>query len=240
MGERYYEVDAVRGTALLLMVLYHTLFCLSLFRIITWFDPQVISGAAGAAVFIFIAGLSLILAGRRPAGVVRRGVQLLLLGLIITAVTAVVYPQGCVVFGILHLIGCGTILSIPFLSETVKWYVPAAAGLGIIILSCFLQGISGNLLLLPFGMPYPGFTSIDYEPLIPWFGVMLLGISAGKILYPSGKRGALASRIPPMPAALSPLCFVGRHTLLIYMLHIPVIILLIFLIFPDAVFAFLF
>jgi uncharacterized membrane protein len=37
-----------------------------------------------------------------------------------------------------------------------------------------------------------------------------------------------------------PVCFVGRHTLIIYMLHVPVIILAVFLIFPDAVLSFLF
>ena len=240
MGVRYYEVDAVRGTALLLMVLYHILFCLYFFGIIRWFDPQAVSGAAGAAVFIFIAGLSLILAGRKPARTVKRGLQLLFFALIITAVTGIIYPQGFVVFGILHLIGCGTILSIPFLSGKVQWFIPAVSGIGIIILSCFLQGVSGNLLLLPFGMPYPGFTSIDYEPLIPWFGVMLLGVSAGKILYPAGKRCTFLSALPEMPKVLRPLCFAGRHTLLIYLLHVPVIILGVFLLFPDAVLSVLF
>lgn len=235
MGVRYYEVDAVRGTALLFMVFYHILFCLYFFDIVNWFNPQTISGMPIAAVFIFIAGLSLILAGRKPAGVVKRGVQLLLCALLITAVTWFFYPQGFVVFGILHLIGTGTILAIPFLSEKVQWFIPAAAGAVIIILSCFLQGVSGNLLLLPFGMPYPGFTSIDYEPLIPWFGVLLLGAAAGKILYPAGKRCPFLSRLPEMPKALRPLCFTGRHTLLIYLLHVPVIILGVFLLFPDAV-----
>ena len=237
MGVRYYEVDAVRGTALLLMVLYHILFCLFFFGIITWFDPQVISGAAGAAVFIFIAGISLILANRRPAAVVKRGLQLLICALLITAVTWIVYPQGFVIFGILHLIGCGTILSIPFLSGKVQWFIPAALGFVIILLSVFLAGAKGSLLLLPFGLPYAGFTSIDYEPLIPWFGVLLLGVAAGKVLYPAGKRGRLLSRLPEMPQVLRPVCFVGRHTLLIYMIHIPVIILGVFLLFPDAVFA---
>ena len=128
MGVRYYEVDAVRGTALLLMVLYHILFCLYFFGIIRWFDPQAVSGAAGAAVFIFIAGLSLILAGRKPARTVKRGLQLLFFALIITAVTGIIYPQGFVVFGILHLIGCGTILAIPFLSGKVQWFIPAVSG----------------------------------------------------------------------------------------------------------------
>ena len=119
MGERYYEVDAVRGTAVFLMVLYHILFCLFFFRIIDWFNPYVISGAAGAAVFILIAGVSLVLSNRKPSGVLKRGIQLIACGMVITAVTWIVYPQGFVIFGILHLIGFGTILSLPFLSKNV-------------------------------------------------------------------------------------------------------------------------
>ena len=47
-------------------------------------------------------------------------------------------------------------------------------------MSFFLDGHTGSLLLLPFGLPYAGFVSLDYEPLIPWFGVLLLGAAAGK------------------------------------------------------------
>ena len=239
MGDRYYEVDAVRGSALFLMVLYHILFCLFFFGIIDWFNPYVISGAFGAAVFILVAGLSLVLANRKPSGVLKRGVQLIACGMIITAVTWIVYPQGFVIFGILHLIGFGTILSLPFLSKNVKWFVPAVFGILIVVLSFFLEGHTGSHLLLPFGLPYAGFVSLDYEPLIPWFGVLLLGAAAGKLLYPSG-RCRLLSRLPAMPSLLRPVCFVGRHTLIIYMLHVPVIILAVFLIFPDAVLSFLF
>lgn len=240
MGVRYYEVDAVRGAALFFMVLYHIIFCLYFFRIISWFNPQTISGVPIAATFIFVAGISLILAGRRPAGVVKRGAELLLCALLITAVTKIVYPQGFVIFGILHLIGVGTILSIPFLSGNVKWFIPAAVGTAVVLLSFFLPNTAGSLLLLPFGIPYAGFTSIDYEPLIPWFGVLLLGVAAGKILYPAGLRCVLLSRLPEMPKVLTPLCFVGRHTLLIYLLHVPVIILCVFLLFPEAVLTVLF
>ena len=239
MGERYYEVDAARGFALLIMVLYHILYCLFFFGIIDWFNPYVISGAAVAAVFILIAGVSLVLANRKASGVVKRGFQLIACGMIITAVTWIVYPKAFVIFGILHLIGFGTILSFPFLSKNVRWYVPAVFGIVIVCLSFFLEGHTGSLLLLPFGLPYAGFVSLDYEPLIPWFGVLLLGVAAGKLLYPSG-RCRLFSRFSPMPFLLRPVCFAGRHTLIIYMLHVPVIILAVFLIFPDAVLSFLF
>ncbi len=219
---RYFEIDAVRGAAILLMVLYHTIFCLYFLEIIDWFDPQIFSGAPGAAVFVAIAGISLVLAHRNPAGMVKRGLYILVFATIVSLVTWIVYPQGVVVFGVLHLIGLGTILSMPFLK--MKWGWVFAVGVLICLGSFVTQSLSGSPLLLPLGITYPGFTSLDYEPLIPWFGVMLLGVALGKILYPEGKRCSLLSRLPEMPQWAKPMCFLGQHTLAIYIVHVPVIL----------------
>lgn len=222
MSERYFEIDAVRGTAIILMVLYHTIFCLYLFKIIDWFDPVTLNGAPGAAVFVAIAGLSLVLARRNPAGLLKRGLYILVFATVVSLVTFVAYPQAFVVFGVLHLIGLGTILSMPFLKMRMQWVL--AAGILVCLCTFVTQGFSGSPLLLPLGVTYPGFTSLDYEPLIPWFGVMLIGVALGKILYPEGKRCSILSKLPEMPRGLGWLCFIGRHTLVIYMVHVPVIL----------------
>jgi uncharacterized membrane protein len=67
--------------------------------------------------------------------------------------------------------------------------------------------------------------SVDYYPLLPWFGVVLIGVCAGNTLYPNHRRRfALPdlSRVIPLRA----LAFMGRHSLLIYLVHQPLIILL--------------
>ena len=114
---RYYEVDAVRGVALLCMIAYHTVFCLYFFtEYVPWFDPSVQSGAPIACAFIALAGLSLVLAKAKPKRYLIRGAELIGFGLLITLVTWIFYPSGFVVFGVLSLIGVGTILSIQFIS----------------------------------------------------------------------------------------------------------------------------
>ena len=223
---RYYEVDAVRGVALLCMIAYHTVFCLYFFtEYVPWFDPSVQSGAPIACAFIALAGLSLVLAKAKPKRYLIRGAELIGFGLLITLVTWIFYTSGFVVFGVLSLIGVGTILSIPFVSEKVKWFVPAISGAVIVLLSLAVSKIYLTIpWLIPLGFKFYGFSTLDYEPLIPWFGVMLLGLALGKLLYPSGARRPFLEKLKTMPKVLSPLCFIGRHTLIIYLAHVPVII----------------
>ncbi|HJJ39223.1 MAG TPA: heparan-alpha-glucosaminide N-acetyltransferase [Methanocorpusculum sp.] len=228
---RYYEVDAVRGIALLCMIVYHTLFCLYFFTdFVPWFNPAVQSGAPIAACFIGIAGLSLVLAKAKTKKYLIRGLELIGLGLCISLVTWFFYPSGFVVFGVLSLIGIGTILSIPFVSQRVKWFVPAGVGIILVLLNLIVSKVYLSIpYLIPLGFKVYGFSSIDYEPLIPWFGVMLIGLALGKLLYPGGARRLFLEKLGGMPRVLKPLCFAGRHTLIIYLVHVPVIILVMML-----------
>jgi len=228
---RYFEVDAFRGLALLCMIVYHVFFCLAVFTpYLSHFNPAIQTGAPIATAFIGIAGLSLVLAKKPTKRYLLRGGELILLGLLITLVTWIFYPSGFVVFGILSLIGVGTVLAIPFLSEKIPWYVIAGIGIIIIVLDIVVSQIYLTIpWLLPLGFQCYGFASIDYEPLTPWFGVMLIGIAVGKLLYPAGKRIARLEKLGSGPKVFRPLCFLGRHTLIIYLVHVPVILVILLL-----------
>ncbi len=65
--------------------------------------------------------------------------------------------------------------------------------------------------------------SVDYEPLFPWFGVVLAGLGLGLILYPGGVRSFSLPEIPVRWERV--LTLPGKHSLLIYIVHQPVIIL---------------
>ncbi|ABN06523.1 protein of unknown function DUF1624 [Methanocorpusculum labreanum Z] len=237
-GSRYFELDAARGIALILMILYHILFCLYFFGtgLVPWFDPYTMSGAPIAFLFIVIAGISLVLSTGRETSPVKaakklviRSLYLLCIAAVITIVTWIVYPEETVVFGILHLIGVATILAIPFVVMKVKPYVPLVFGLICIVLSPFVSMLRGPAFLIPFGITYNGFATLDYEPLIPWFGVVLLGVALGQVIYKGGVRRGILTRLGEMPRVLAPLCFIGRHTLIIYIVHVPIIIGVLFL-----------
>jgi uncharacterized membrane protein len=129
----------------------------------------------------------------------------------------------------LHLLGVSTILTIPFVVMKVKPYIPLVFGIICIALSPIVSLLRGPAFLIPFGITYNGFATLDYEPLIPWFGVVLLGVALGSVVYKDGIRHGILTRLGEMPRGFAPLCFIGRHTLIIYLVHVPVIIGVLFL-----------
>ena len=230
---RYFELDGARGVALLLMIVYHTVFCLYFFGtgLVPWFDPYEISGAPIAFLFVVIAGVSLVLSAGRETSPSKsakklffRGLYILCFAAVVTLVTWLIYPAEVVIFGILHLIGCATILAIPVVVMKVHSYIPLVIGIICIALSPIVSMLRGPVFLIPFGITYNGFATLDYEPLIPWFGIFLLGVALGSIIYKGGVRRGALTKIGTMPRALAPLCFIGRHTLIIYLVHVPIII----------------
>lgn len=131
---------------------------------------------------------------------------------------------GVVIFGILHLIGVSIMLAYPFLRLRLA---NLAAGLLLVALGVYLRaeqaGATGALgiLLAPLGVEPEGLYMPDYRPLLPWFGVVLLGLFFGNVFY--GRRNAGAGDAGGPPYAV-PLALLGRHTLLIYLIHQPVLI----------------
>jgi uncharacterized membrane protein len=232
---RFPEIDGARGIAIGMMVLYHALFDLRFFGIM---DVQIITGFwrffayACAVLFVFIVGVSLSISYARTEQkfpgqnhtkkYLIRGLKLLALGFLITIVTWFYLGEGFIVFGILHLIGLSVILSPLVLG---KPRLALFAGILLICLGPVVSMIPGPEWLIWLGFRPETFYSVDYEPLIPWFGVVLLGIWAGTTGYPNGERGfSLPFRPGQCTAFLS---LAGRHSLLIYLVHQPILILLI-------------
>jgi len=210
-------VDFLRGSAVVLMVIYHVFFDLSYFGKIHveseffWFAfPRFIG-----AMFIFISGISLTLAkvkyGKKLTAVaVRKGLKYLLLGFLISFLTL---PTGCYVrFGILHFFGVAVVLGSFFAKLRL---FSALLGLAFILAGVEMEKIciDGEYLLW-IGIKPTNFCTLDYYPLLPWFGFMLLGIYAGNSFN-------LDLRIPK---GLKPITFLGRRSLMIYLLQHPVIL----------------
>jgi len=209
---RFWEIDALRGLAVVAMIAFHTVFDLHYFAGISllpgdaWFW---LPRAIGAA-FIFLAGVSLTLSKSTPF---KRGAMIFSWGLAITAVTWFAFPINTIWFGVLHLIGLSIILA-PFLERG----GPALAA-ALIAIGAWLQFQSFQFpWLLWLGFAPAQFYSFDYYPLLPWLGVLLLGMWAGRKLYSKAKPRVA-------PALVSPLCFLGRNSLAIYLLHQPLLVL---------------
>ncbi|MDD1719692.1 MAG: DUF1624 domain-containing protein [Methanoregulaceae archaeon] len=230
---RYKEVDVLRGVAILMMVTYHSLFDL-------WFlglwQVDVISGFwrgfayATVTLFLALVGVSLTLsssvAERKMTRTkyyrkfFERGIFIFGLGMLITGVTWIFVPEGTILFGVLHLIGLSVILSLPFLKRPMLALI---AGIVCMIAGILLMQVTGPGWLLWLGIHPAGFQSLDYTPVLPWFGVVLAGIFLGSTLYPGGVRKFQAP--DEKINTLAPLGFLGRHSLVIYLVHQPVILL---------------
>lgn len=234
-AERYWEVDAARGVAILMVVLYHLVYDLDNFG---GYPIESTSGFwrvfadASAFAFVFLAGLSLSLSHARARGkgrtnyfsdyLLRRGAKIFAYGMLITLVFWVL-DFGAVVFGILHLIGASIVLSYPFLKLRLPNLLLGLllVAVGVYLLAAY-TGPSGPLgvLLAPFGIEPKGLFMPDYRPLLPWFGVVLLGLFFGNVVY----AGRTATGRTQSNTYARPLTLLGKHTLLIYLVHQPVLI----------------
>lgn len=180
--------------------------------------------------FVFLVGVSLAISyaksgeGARQASFSKyllRGAKIIGYGMVLTLATWAL-GMGIIVFGILHLIGVSIILAYPFLRlrsvNLLAGFSFIAAGLYINTLDLTSEGPW----LLPLGVVQEGLSMPDYRPLLPWFGVVLLGVFAGNLLYGTGKRVALL--VPEMPEPGRALTFLGRHSLFIYLVHQPILV----------------
>ena len=70
----------------------------------------------------------------------------------------------------------------------------------------------------------------DYMPLFPWLGVFLIGCVIGRLCY-KDKKTLFAGRGKVMTAVSRPVEFIGRHSLIIYLVHQPVVYIVLLLIF---------
>ncbi len=243
-GERYREIDVARGIAVVTMILFHSAFDLNFFGVL----PLNVSGGflrmlayLTASTFIFLVGVSFTisyarasqrLAGRDlPLKYVRRGLSIFGYGLVITAVTWLFLPSAYIVFGILHFIGIAIVLAPLFVRFDAEKLI--IASIACLIAGYVTNAVSGPWPLLWLGIHPESFTSLDYVPLLPWFGLVLVGMACGSLFYPDGRRGFALPVAEP--AFARPLDFLGRHSLVIYFLHQPVILLLLMVLAPEAV-----
>jgi uncharacterized membrane protein len=140
--------------------------------------------------------------------------------MVITVVTYFVVGRGFVVFGILHLLGVSTILAVPFLRSRWASLVGGIVAIGLGVYLGSVKVLSPWLLWL--GVPQLRRYMVDYYPILPWFGIALLGVFLGFTLYAGGvRRFALPDLSQRAPVRA--LGYLGRHSLLIYLIHQPIL-----------------
>ena len=223
-SNRIWELDAMRGVAILAVIMLHFLYDLQAFLGLQTLDNPVLHTVMqyGGVIFVALSGLCATL-GRRSF---RRGVLVFGCGMVITLVTVVMAKLGFVhesiiiKFGVLHLLGVCMMLW-PVCKKLPTWLL-AVLGLAMVVLGYWFQTLLvESRWLFPLGLCYAGFTSSDYFPLFPNLGWFLLGAVLGRTAY--RKKQTLLSRFPAEAAPIRFFRWCGTHSLWIYLLHQPVI-----------------
>lgn len=221
------EVDFFRGIAILMMAVFHFMWNLDYFSVTSgnlysgfWGVFQKLTGG----LFIFLVGVSLTLSYSRskeryPIKFIARGFRIFCYGLMITVFSYFFSAENTVFFGILHFIGIATIIATPFIRYTCVNF----------LFGCLFLG--AGVYLSKFTLSFPWLVwvwhnhpvnTLDLYPLLPWLGIVFLGLFLGNVLYPDGRRRFKAT-LPTITSKISrPVEFLGRNSLIIYFIHLPV------------------
>jgi uncharacterized membrane protein len=221
---RRIAVDALRGTAICLMIVYHFSFDLRYFHAL---DADFEHGAFWLSFralivtsFMTLVGVSLVLADVSGTSSVKFWKRI---GLIAACALAasfgsyLVFPQTYIYFGILHCIAVASVLAWPLVRQPRAAFV---AGVAIVVAGVTLSHPAFDHRVLS----WLGFTTMkpateDYVPLAPWTGAVLIGVAVGHVLVNTGFRA-----LGPLAAAPAWLQWLGRHSLAVYMVHQPILL----------------
>jgi uncharacterized membrane protein len=238
---RFWEIDLLRGIAVILMITFHVFFDLDYFNIFNInfrLIPIILLRYSIGITFLTLVGISLYLSYSKSLKVyskkqiklkfLLRGLKIFGLALIITFITWIYPHEGFIIFGVLHCIGLSIILSYPFLRFRILIF---PIGILIIFLGIYLKTFSFDFnWLLWLGFTPFKFYTVDYFPLLPWFGVILIGMFIGNTLYKDYKRKFNLKDYSRLKSVRF-FCYLGKHSLLIYFLHQPIIIILLYFLF---------
>ncbi len=221
MKNRIWEIDALRGVAIICMVGYHLYFDLTYYYGIALRGWDFLAPLS-STLFMLLCGAS----SNMSRNNVKRGLLILGFGVAVTVVTFMLDKDTFVRFGILQLLGCCTLLYAVGLGKLNNIALGLIAAV-VFALNFWVRNIRADW-LLPFGIMPKGFISLDYYPLIPYLAFFILGIILFRIIY---KQRATKISNAAIQRAATPLVFIGKHSLIIYVVHQPLILALLFAIF---------
>ena len=217
--KRIQLIDGLRGIAVVLMVIHNFLYDLVYFIGIPhqWFDNPVFNFLhyIFAGLFILLSGIS----SRFSRSNVKRGLKVIAVAILFTVVTYIMDMP--IIFGILHFLGVCMVLyglTQKFWERCKGIWFPILCVALIVLSAWAVNSIEINSRWLwMFGWTYPGFVSFDYFPLFPWMFVFLLGTWLGGII----REGKMPGWFYDADMPLFPK--IGRKSLIIYILHQPVL-----------------
>ena len=237
------ELDVIRGLAIFFTIIHHFMYDVHFifgYPYFSWLFGPVMESVFHPLAYIMFLGVAGISSSFSRNNIKRSGRLALIaigLNLVTLIISIVIKSDYYILWQMLHCLALCTLLNGLFektaLKEKTKIIVLLLAGFLIIfylpqIIKVFKLDSKGSPLFLPFGIGHlrPEVPDmIDYLPLIPYSGCFFVGVALGKIIYPDGvvQKQYCTEKI------FKPLAFMGRHSLLIYAIHQPIWIALIWL-----------
>ena len=221
---RLQSIDFYRGLAILAMVAYHATWDLNYYGFISvgigidplWFTIQ----RSILTAFLLLTGAGLWLAHRDGIDwrrFWRREALLVAAALGVSAVTWFQFGEYFAYFGVLHAIALSSLLALPVIRA------PLWAGIGTAVLFLFVPAVFTSELFNTRWLAWIGFFTMvpetaDLVPMFPWFGVVLLGL-IGMRLFATAP--AFTWTTVGLPVGF--LARIGRWSLIIYLLHQPLL-----------------
>lgn len=227
--QRILALDLARGLALLAMAVYHATWDLRYFGLIA-VDPAedpgwVAFARAIASTFLFLVGVGLVLAHRggfRAGPYLRRLALIAGAAAVVSLATWLLFPDDFVRFGILHAIAVASVLALPFLRLPVP----------IVLLAAVAAFVAPVWLASPAfdrtGLYWTGLAtdpppSVDFVPILPWFSATLLGVAVARIVLAAGIPARLAAWRPRLRLGRA-FVLAGQWSLLVYLVHQPILL----------------
>ena len=253
---RAFELDALRGFSIIMMVIHHFMFDVryllqtDLFAMQESFVFVNILRPFFVCVFLFVSGICSVFSKSNLKRSARMFIAALVLSIGMGAISILFDMKMYVFFNILHLIALGTFIAWVFERLEIFWInrnnainqplviIEAKINTIIIILAMvifmavriveYFDRQVSHYFFLPFGiLPRSFVTMADYLPVIPWLGIFFLGIVAGRTVYK--RKGTAFPGAPSQVKSLTrPIEWVGRHALPVYVLHQPILLAILF------------
>jgi uncharacterized membrane protein len=218
-NSRNYEIDLLRGLAIVLMVIFHFGYDLTIFgwayfstsEDIEWriFRTIIVSG------FLLAVGMSSYLAYQKSIHkkkLAKTVVKLFAVSLLITIGSLLLDLNTWVYFGIIHFITVALPVSVLFVRAP---NIALVVGIGCIIGYWF--DILNLFPIWEWSVEHLGIPAqtVDLVSFFPWMGVVLIGVFVmhKDIFHIKLKPSVISNKLG----------FLGQHSLLIYLIHQPIL-----------------
>jgi uncharacterized membrane protein len=225
---RYLFIDNLRGIDFIFMVIHHIFYFKDVSNeYMTSYADNIFvstSGTIARTLFIFLVGLSLSLDKNNKKDKIKkrlnRSLEIFINALLITFITYMYFPSYFIRFGVLHFISLASLLGSYFVDKKKLTFIS-------ILFFLLIKPISLNNPIIDTitgGKTY--YNMMDYFPLFPWFGLVLMGIFFGQTNDLSKIENKLSKINKKIFNENNILTKIGKNCLKLYTMHIVLLIII--------------